>query len=90
LITLFQWQMAGWPPHFLAEHGVLSVTAMSCFHAAPVVVSCCCCLLCAGWSRNVTVEAFVVNVKDAAAPDVAGLVNPLLNRSAYMHCVQLL
>lgn len=39
-------------------------------------------LLCAGWSRNVTVEAFVVNVKDAAAPDVAGLVNPLLNRSA--------
>eukprot|EP00775_Hariotina_reticulata_P013536 gene13536-13662_t len=33
-----------------------------------------------GWSRNVVVEAFVVNIKNAAAPDVAGLVNPLLNR----------
>lgn len=26
------------------------------------------------------VEAFVVNIKDAAAPDVEGLVNPLLQR----------
>lgn len=33
-----------------------------------------------GWSRNVTVEAFVVNIKDAAKPDVQGLVNPLLKR----------
>ncbi|KAF8067423.1 hypothetical protein HT031_002471 [Scenedesmus sp. PABB004] len=33
-----------------------------------------------GWSRQVTVEAFVVNIKDAAAPDVQGLVNPLLHR----------
>jgi hypothetical protein len=28
----------------------------------------------------VVVEAFVVNIKDAAAPDIAGLVNPLLHR----------
>lgn len=34
----------------------------------------------AGWSRQVQVEAFVVNIKDAAAPDVEGIVNPLLNR----------
>lgn len=33
-----------------------------------------------GWSRNVTVEAFVVNIRDAAKPDVEGLVNPLLKR----------
>jgi hypothetical protein len=36
----------------------------------------------AGWSRNVAVEAFVVNIRDAAAPDVEGLVNPLLKRCA--------
>lgn len=34
----------------------------------------------AGWSRQVVVEAFVVNIKHAAAPDEAGLVNPLLDR----------
>lgn len=34
----------------------------------------------AGWSRRVAVEAFAVNIRDAAAPDVAGLVNPLLQR----------
>lgn len=33
-----------------------------------------------GWSRNVPVEAFVVNIREAAAPDVEGLVNPLLKR----------
>eukprot|EP00879_Flechtneria_rotunda_P016529 GHRR01017298.1.p1 GENE.GHRR01017298.1~~GHRR01017298.1.p1 ORF type:complete len:419 (+),score=119.78 GHRR01017298.1:343-1599(+) len=33
-----------------------------------------------GWSRRVTVEAFVVNIKDAAAPDESGLINPLLDR----------
>jgi hypothetical protein len=43
---------------------------------------CCALLLCAGWSRNVAVEAFVVNIRDAAAPDVEGLVNPLLKRYA--------
>lgn len=33
-----------------------------------------------GWSRQVSVEAFVVNIKNAAKPDVEGLVNPLLHR----------
>eukprot|EP00878_Enallax_costatus_P003598 GHUV01003812.1.p1 GENE.GHUV01003812.1~~GHUV01003812.1.p1 ORF type:complete len:573 (+),score=199.32 GHUV01003812.1:368-2086(+) len=33
-----------------------------------------------GWSRQVVVEAFVVNIKNAAAPDEKGLVNPLLDR----------
>jgi len=28
----------------------------------------------------VPVEAFVVNIREAAAPDVEGLVNPLLKR----------
>lgn len=33
-----------------------------------------------GWSRLVTVEAFVVNIKGAALPDKHGLVQPLLKR----------
>ena len=33
-----------------------------------------------GWSRPVVVEAFVVNIRGAAAPDAAGLVQPLLRR----------
>jgi hypothetical protein len=33
-----------------------------------------------GWARNVMVEAFVVNIRGAAAADVRGLVNPLLKR----------
>lgn len=33
-----------------------------------------------GWSRHVLVEAFVVNIKHAAAADEDGLVNPLLDR----------
>lgn len=33
-----------------------------------------------GWSRQVLVEAFVVNIKHAAAADEDGLVNPLLDR----------
>lgn len=45
-------------------------------------INSCCRCACAGWSRNVSVEAFVVNIRDAAAPDVEGLVNPLLKRCA--------
>lgn len=40
-----------------------------------------CFLICAdGWSNDVIVEAFVVNITGAADPDADGLVHPLLRR----------
>jgi hypothetical protein len=67
--------------HELAQAAANPPLHTVCFVELPTPLVLCRAVPCVpGWSRSVSVEAFVINIRDAAAPDVEGLVNPLLQR----------